>query len=175
MKIVKADEFVDNVSQRIGENLISHKVVVKKAGLSRREYEVVWLTIEREALIDTIKVMKNFDYPMLSVISSYDAGETVVLIYHFAIFRGVQFATLHVELEVKVPKTDLWVPTITSEIPGAYVSEQEKQEMIGIEVRGLRDMDNIFLPTDFPKDVYPWRKDETGVDAKMPKRAGGEE
>jgi membrane-bound hydrogenase subunit beta len=175
MKRLKAEEFVQHVREHIGDKLLDSQIKLKKAGLAQLEYEVVWLTVDREAVVDTVKAMKKLDYPMLSVMSGYDAGDHLVILYHMALYRTVKNATLHVELVVKAPKDDLWIPTITTEIPGAAVTEQEKREMLGIEVRGLEDMNNVFLPTDFPKDIYPWRKDETGVDAKMPKRAGGED
>ncbi|TFG91617.1 MAG: NADH-quinone oxidoreductase subunit C, partial [Candidatus Atribacteria bacterium] len=57
-------------------------------------------------------------------------------------------------------------PTITDLIPGAQTAEREIKEMLGVTVEGLPDLANIFLPNDFPKDVYPLRKDETGA-AKM--------
>ncbi len=172
MKRLNGEEFIDFIRERIGKMLENSRIETKKAGLAKLEYEVVWLTIDREAVVDCVKAMKELDHPMLSVMSSYDAGENVVVLYHMALYRTVKNATLHVEFEVKVPKDDLWVPSITGEIPGAAVTEQEKREMMGLEIRGLEDMDNVFLPTDFPKDVYPWRKDETGVDEKMPERGG---
>ncbi len=175
MKRLNAEEFVQFIQERIGDKLQESRIKTKKAGLAQIEYEVVWLTVDREALVDTVRAMKELDYPMLSVMSGYDDGDHVVILHHMALFRRLKNATLHVELVTKAPKDDLWIPTITKEIPGAAVTEQEKREMLGIEIRGLGDMDNVFLPVDFPKDIYPWRKDETGIDAKMPKRAGGED
>ncbi len=175
MKRLNAEEFIQYVREHIGDRLLDSHIKLKKAGLAQLEYEVVWLTIDREAVVDTVKAMKKLDYPMLSVMSGYDAGDHLVILYHMALFRTIKNGTLHVELVVKAPKDDLWIPSITAEIPGAAVTEQEKREMLGIEVRGLGDMNNVFLPVDFPKDIYPWRKDETGVDVKMPKRAGGED
>ena len=175
MKRLNGEQFVQFIQDKIGDQLYDSQIKIKKAGVAQIEYQVVWLTIDREAVVETVRAMKELDYPMLSVMSGYDAGDHLVILYHMALFRTIKNGTLHVELVVKAPKDDLWVPSITGEIPGAAVTEQEKREMLGIEVRGLGDMNNVFLPADFPKDVFPWRKDETGVDAKMPKRAGGEE
>jgi membrane-bound hydrogenase subunit beta len=35
--------------------------------------------------------------------------------------------------------------------------------MIGVIVDGIPDGRRIFLPDDFPEEVYPWRKDEKGI------------
>ena len=32
--------------------------------------------------------------------------------------------------------------------------------MLGIKIIGIPDSRRLFLPDDFPKNVYPWRKDE---------------
>jgi len=175
MKRLKGEEFVQYIKEHIGDKLKDSKIKLKKAGLAQIQTEAVWLDIDREAILDTVRAMKKLDYPLLSVMSGYDAGDHLVILYHMALYRAVKNGLLHVELVVRAPKDDLWIPSITGEIPGAAVTEQEKREMLGIEVKGLGDMNNVFLPGDFPKDVFPWRKDETGVDAKMPKRAGGED
>jgi len=41
--------------------------------------------------------------------------------------------------------------------------------MLGITVVGIPDNRGLFLPDDFPKGVYPWRKDATGIPDSMVK------
>ena len=61
-----------------------------------------------------------------------------------------------------LPKTKPEIDTISDLIPGALIAEQEKQEMLGIKVKNIPQDRRSFISDDFPKDVYPWRKDETG-------------
>ena len=35
-------------------------------------------------------------------------------------------------------------------------------EMLGVKIIGIPDDRRLFVSEDFPKDVYPWRRDETG-------------
>jgi membrane-bound hydrogenase subunit beta len=70
-------------------------------------------------------------------------------------------------IRVTLPKTDLTIPTITDVIPGAIFSEREVQEMMGITVTGIPDDRRLFIPEDFPKGVYPWRRDETGPEKML--------
>ncbi|MBU2565391.1 MAG: NADH-quinone oxidoreductase subunit C, partial [Candidatus Thermoplasmatota archaeon] len=65
---------------------------------------------------------------------------------------------------------DLKISSICDIIPGALVTEREKQEMLGITVEGIPDSRRMFLPDDFPENVYPWRKDEKGIPEKMIKK-----
>jgi membrane-bound hydrogenase subunit beta len=39
--------------------------------------------------------------------------------------------------------------------------------MMGITVTGIPDDRRLFIPEDFPKGVYPWRRDETGPEKML--------
>jgi len=34
--------------------------------------------------------------------------------------------------------------------------------MLGVKIKGIPDSRRVFISDDFPKGMYPWRKDETG-------------
>ena len=34
--------------------------------------------------------------------------------------------------------------------------------MLGIKVIGIPKDNRVFISEDFPEDIYPWRRDETG-------------
>jgi membrane-bound hydrogenase subunit beta len=36
--------------------------------------------------------------------------------------------------------------------------------MLGVKVIGIPDDRRLFLPDDWPEDVFPWRKDEKGME-----------
>ena len=102
------------------------------------------------------------EYPHLAVISSSDLGTEVELIYHFTIYYGHHLGELSLGIRVKLPKSDLSIPTITDLIPGAIFTERETQEMMGVRVVDIPDGRRLFISEDVPEGVYPWRKDETG-------------
>jgi membrane-bound hydrogenase subunit beta len=101
------------------------------------------------------------------VISPVDTGDHVELLYHFSLYYGHHLKAIALVIRVTLPKTDLTVPTITDLIPGAIFSEREVQEMMGVAVAGIPDPRRLFIPDDFPKGVYPWRRDETGPEKML--------
>ncbi|MCS7221420.1 MAG: NADH-quinone oxidoreductase subunit C [Anaerolineae bacterium] len=79
-------------------------------------------------------------------------GEIEVL-YHFCAGAAV------VTLRVRVPRDTASVPSICAIIPSAGFFERELSEMLGVTVVGTPDPSHLFLPDDWPDDVYPLRKD----------------
>lgn len=136
-------------------------------GLKKTQAESVWLRTTPADLIKTLETVIAIDYPHLAVVSGVDTGDAVELLYHMQVFYGMPKAEVNVTITVPVPKKNLVIPTISHLIPGAVYTEREKQEMLGVTVEGIPDPRGLFLPADFPKGVYPWRKDETGITEDM--------
>ena len=124
----------------------------------------LWVPVERhqlkEVVADLIAMTDHF--PHFCVISPSDEGDQVELNYHFTVNYGTPQGELAITLKVTVPKDDCWVPTLTDLIPGTAFSEREIIEMMGVDVHDLADKRHLFLTEDFPTDVYPWRRDDTG-------------
>ena len=127
----------------------------------------IWLRVDRELFRPAIQHLIEIRFPHLAVIAGNDLGSEIELLYIFSVFYGQKFGEYMVTIGVRLPKSDLSIPTITDLIPGALFSEREKQEFFGITVTGIPDGRRLFLPDDFPKGVYPWRKDETGIPPEM--------
>jgi len=98
------------------------------------------------------------------VVSGNDMGDNIELIYHFSIYFGKKLEEISLNISVDIPKSKPEIETICDLIPGALVTEREKQEMLGVKVIGIPDSRRLFLPDDFPDDVFPWRKDEKGLE-----------
>jgi Ni,Fe-hydrogenase III component G len=77
---------------------------------------------------------------------------------------GYPRSEIILNLCVDLPKSNLEIESICDLIPGALITEREKQEFLGIKIIGIPDDRRLFLPEDLPKGIYPWRKDETGAD-----------
>ena len=92
-------------------------------------------------------------------------GDTINIVNHFTLFHGVRGREVSLNITVPLPKSDPIMDTITDLIPGALISEQEKQEMLGIKVKGIPKDQRVFVSSDIPDGVFPWRKDETGAEA----------
>ncbi len=161
--MITPDQLVERYKARFKDQVSLIQVTERSEGVKKIPRRSVWLTIPRDLLIEAIRELKEIDYPHLTVISAVDTGDAVDLLYHFGIGYGNPHQEMMVTFTVSIPKHDLVIPSITGEIPGAVYSEREKQEMIGVTVSGIPDNRGLFLPDDFPKGVFPWRKDETGI------------
>lgn len=134
----------------------------KTAGVKKNEYFTIWLKIDKSIFKEAIEHLCELEFPHLAVISGNDLGKNIELIYHFSIYYGKRLKEISLNISVEIPKSNPKIPSICDLIPGAVITEREMQEMFGIKIEGIPDSRRIFLPDDFPKDVYPWRKDEKG-------------
>jgi len=167
---ITPEGIVEYFKNQFGDKVIDFRVEKRKIGVKKNEQKMVWFRVERSVFKDAVKHLLDLQFPHLSVVSGNDVGENIELIYHFTVNYGEHLREIPVNISVEVPKNDLKIPTICDLIPGALVTEREKQEMLGITVESIPDSRRMFLPDDFPENVYPWRKDEKGIPENMIKK-----
>lgn len=103
-----------------------------------------------------VKILVDAQWGYLVAITGLDPGiETGSLwvLYHFA--EGAAIVTLRVIVSREHPE----VPTIRNLVPLAGIYEQELVEVLGVSITGVASSGRLFLPDDWPDDVYPLRKD----------------
>lgn len=164
------EELIDYFKKRFGDKIKSAKIETKEAAVKKNKFSVVWLRINREIFRDAVKALMDIQFPHLSMVSGNDLGDEIELLYHFTINYGEHLKEIPVNICVSIPKTNPKIPSICDLIPGALITEREKQDMLGVEVENIPDSRRIFVPDDFPEGVYPWRKDEKGVPESMIKK-----
>jgi membrane-bound hydrogenase subunit beta len=160
-------EVIDLYREKFGDGLRDAKVTERGEGTKKVKAYNIWLRVDRELFRPAIQELIGIRFPHLAVIAGNDLGSEIELLYIFSVFYGQKFGEYMVTIAVRLPKSDLSIPTITDLIPGALFSEREKQEFFGITVKDIPDGRRLFLPEDFPQGVYPWRKDETGIPPEM--------
>lgn len=165
---MQLEEVVNFLEEKLREKFKVNRVQRVAVGSKGLSYGVLWGNVPREALREAVKALKELaakekGFPHLAVISAVDKGEEIELIYHFELGKGSPRGVVPVNLSVFLPKEDPHVPSLYDLIPGALITEREKEEMMGVVVDGLPPLGSFFLPEDFPAGVYPWRKDEHGV------------
>jgi membrane-bound hydrogenase subunit beta len=165
--VLSPEQVVERLRAACGERVLDVRLTEWAEGATRRVSRQIWIRLERQALRAAVRALMDIQFPHFAVISGVDVGEEVELLYHLYLFWGVRHSELLVTFTVGLPKSDPKVDTITDLIPGALISEREKQEMLGVEVVGIPDSRRMFLPNDFPEGVYPWRKDDTGIPESM--------
>lgn len=168
MDTPNARQVLESFKAALDGALVGSRVYERELALKRNSYASLWLDVKREGFHTAVQHLCELqENPHFSVISPVDLGECVDLLYHFSLFYGRHLKAIALVLRVTLAKTDLVIPTITDLIPGAIFSEREVQEMMGVTVKGIPDPRRLFIPEDFPKGVYPWRRDETGPEKML--------
>jgi len=162
---VTPEEIVSSFQTRFPQGITQPRVERHNGGTLKTEFVHVWFRIETGLLKEAVKHLFAFEpYPHFAVTSGYDLGDTIELVYHFSLFYGERGREISLNMTVTLPKDNPVIDTITDLIPGALISEQEKQEMLGVQIRGIPKDARVFVADDIPEGVFPWRRDETGPD-----------
>ncbi len=166
-KIPTPEELVKSFKDEFTTKIKNIKIETFTYGKKKTEMKHIWMTVDNSIFKQAVKHLFSFDkYPHFAVSSGYDMGKTINIVNHFSLFHGERAREININMTVELPKTKPEIETITDLIPGALISEQEKQEMLGIKVIGIPKDMRVFISHDFPKGIYPWRKDDKGP-AKM--------
>jgi membrane-bound hydrogenase subunit beta len=157
------EEFVKSFTDEFKTKIKNTRIERHLTGPKKNEMIHIWMNVDNSVFKKGVKHLFSFEkYPHLAVTSGYDLGNTIELVYHFSLFSGKRGEEYSVNMTVELPKSNPTIETISDLIPGALITEQEKQEMLGVKVKGIPKDTRVFISEDFPKGVYPWRRDETG-------------
>jgi ech hydrogenase subunit E len=135
------------------------------------------VAITPAALVPAVGALQQARWGYLAAITGLDRGPEVgevEALYHFCAGRAV------VTLRTSLSRQGAVVPSICEMIPSASVHERELAEMLGVTVEGTPHPERLFLPDDWPSEVFPLRKDfepprryrEAIVPAKQDTRGG---
>ncbi len=161
--MMTAEDVLGSFQTNFPKSITEPRIERRTGGTLKTEIVHLWFHVEARFLKDVVKHLFTFEqYPHFAVSSGYDLGDTIELVYHFSLFHGERGRELSLNITVSLPKENPVIDTITDLIPGALISEQEKQEMLGVKIRGIPKDARVFVADDIPKGVYPWRRDETG-------------
>jgi Ni,Fe-hydrogenase III large subunit/Ni,Fe-hydrogenase III component G len=89
----------------------------------------------------------------IAALTGLDMGEKIGLMYHIRTNGAI------VTIRTEVPKENPKIPTITDLIPGANFHEREAADLFGVIFESHPNPARLVLPEDWPKNLYPLRKD----------------
>jgi Ni,Fe-hydrogenase III component G len=125
------------------------------------EPERLDITLTVEDLLPAVTELAKQHWGYLAAITGLDLGAEagqIELLYQFC--EGAAVLTLRVTL----PRENPSVPSIQEIVPSVSFYERELIEMYGITIVGASNTDRLFLPDEWPQNVYPLRKDFTGLE-----------
>ncbi|UCD13989.1 MAG: NADH-quinone oxidoreductase subunit C [Thermoplasmatales archaeon] len=161
-KNLTPEEIVKYFKDEFKTEIKDAKIKRRAAGSKKNEKATIWMKVDKIVFKKVIKHLLDLQFPHLSIISGNDLNETIELIYHFTVNYGNRLSEITFNISIDLPKSKPEIETICDYIPGALITEREKQEFLGVKIKGIPDDKRLFLRDDFPEGVYPWRRDETG-------------
>jgi ech hydrogenase subunit E len=115
------------------------------------------VVITADDLRPAVSALHNAHWGYLSAITGMDLGADagqIEALYHFC--YGAAITTLRVR---QSRGEQAAVPTIEDIIPPASFFERELRETLGFHITGAKTSERLFIPDDWPENVYPLRKD----------------
>ncbi|OGW77372.1 MAG: hypothetical protein A3K16_04405 [Omnitrophica bacterium RIFCSPLOWO2_01_FULL_45_24] len=141
------DEIIKNISDRFQSKILN----INKSS-QKRAYLDIYPKDITEIARYIFKDM-GFRFNTASGVDDFDALE---ILYHFSHDRSGIVISLRAMIK---DRQDPHIDTITTITRSAWWIERELHELFGIEFNGNSDLRPLLLPDDWPKGVYPMRKD----------------
>ncbi|RLG75349.1 MAG: hypothetical protein DRO23_04260 [Thermoprotei archaeon] len=148
----EVSKFLDEFKKEFKERIINVKV------LTPRRAEIVITRNSHKQIIKWIRE-KFPDSSYLVTINTVDYIDREEFEIQYEIQIAKNDFKLHLTLKMHIPRDYPVVETITDVVPGALLYEGENYEMFGIKFVGHPALGKVFLPEDWPDNVYPLRKD----------------
>jgi len=142
---------IGEIEERL-QHFLKEKVIELKVPRERR----IFVRIKKESFRETVEYLVNhLGFRHLSTITGVDLGKEIELLYHLA-HNGIELS-----LGLSLPKHNPCISTITDLIPGAVLYEREVHDLFGVKFEGHPDLSPLLLPEEWPKEVYPLRKEHS--------------
>jgi len=141
------DTIVNELTARFGSRILN---------VNKRSAKRAYVDIYPKDVKEVVKYIfkdRAFRFDTASAVDDFDALE---ILYHFS--HDASGITLSLRALLK-DKQDPHMDTITDITRAAWWIEREMHELFGIEFDGNSDLRPLLLPDDWPKGVYPLRKD----------------
>ncbi len=155
---MKGTDIVSSFKKKFGKKLLESKIEQN----GKIKYDVVWMKIPKKEIVPAIQQLFTFGTPHFAVISANDYPDKIELVYELSVGWGEKAGEILVNIKTDLAKKDLKIHSICELIPGALISEKEKQELFGVKIVNIPDNRNFFLPQDFKG--HPGIKKDKRVD-----------
>ena len=144
---MKMDEALNDISSRFGNRVLK---------LEKKSDKRAYIDISPSDIVPfTEYIFKGLAF-RFNIASGVDTFKGIEILYHFSLDASNIVITLRVLLK---DKADPRIDTITGITRSAWWIEREIHELFGVGFNGNTDLRPLLLPDDWPKGVYPLRKD----------------
>lgn len=137
------------------ESIVKEKLGDKVLNWEKKNERRYYIEIRKEDLVEAVKILTKDIGLRFSIASGVDMIDNFEILYHFCYDSEGKFFSLRVIIDRDKPTA----PSISGVIIGAKWIEREMWELLGINFTGHPGLKKLLLTEDWPKDVYPLRKD----------------
>jgi NADH:ubiquinone oxidoreductase subunit C len=150
------DELLKDLKEKFGDKL---KKIFEKT------YKRIYIDIAAKDIAAIADFMFNEVHARFNTTSCIDMPNGMDMVYHFT----VESAPAVVSFRAYLDKKKLVIDSITPIMKGAEWIEREIHELFGVDFNGHPNLKPLLLPDDWPKGLYPLRRDykEEDYTAKM--------
>lgn len=126
----------------------------------RKNDRRVYITVSPDSVPRVCRFLYENAGGRLAIATGTDSRGGFDVLYHFMLPKE------HLLLTVKasVAKISPSMESIATFLPAANWIEREMYDLLGIEFTGHPDMRRILMSDDWPKDVFPLRRDFKGLE-----------
>ena len=83
------DELKSFLEEKLGNKIKNIEVRDRTAGKEEKvAFHDLWISCSKDALIELVDLLFEFDFPIFHVISGDDVGDCILLNYHFSLFTS---------------------------------------------------------------------------------------
>jgi Ni,Fe-hydrogenase III component G len=115
----------------------------------------IYVEIKPEAIVQVANYIFKDLGARFNIASGLDLRKHMEILYHFTI----EEINLVISLRVKLDKSSLEIDSLSPHFEAANWIEREMHELLGINFKGHPDLRRLLLSDEWPKDVYPLRRD----------------
>jgi Ni,Fe-hydrogenase III component G len=148
LKLAQEKEVLESLRKELAANFIAE---------SRMSTDRPVVIINKEALLQTLRILVEKYDSRLCTITAIDYGLDFELIYHMSI-KG-----LVINVKTAVPKEESEIASITKIIPGAATAEREICDLFKINFKELADSRALIVPYEWRDTKVPLRKPMCGI------------
>lgn len=114
----------------------------------------IFVTVKAEDYKDSIRrLAEKYGITHISTMTGADSGQTIDVMPHLS------YGGMKITVKAAVPKVAAEIDTLTDIFPGAVMYEREVHDLFGVGFKGHPDLERLVLSDDWPRDVYPLRKE----------------
>ena len=140
------DNMLKHITDRFGDKVLK---------VERKSDKRAYVDIYPKDIVDITRYLFKELGCRFNIASGVDDFDGIEILYHFAYDQSNFIVTVRAILK---DKDDPRIDTVTGVTKSAWWIEREIHELFGVSFDGNEDMRPLLLPDDWPKGVYPLRK-----------------